>query len=268
MAEHAPERYEVVANNLSRASENKIHDDAVARRFGFTGGLVPGVEVYAYACHPVLRRFGPDWLVRGHADIRLLKPVYDGRTAWVTTEPAGDALAWRVESDGVLCATGTAGLAAAGATPIRAADYPAVAPVAERPPADEASIPAGRWFGSKPLVLTPDVVGEYLAGIGEADPYYAAQGIVHPGQILRMCNYVLAQNVVLGPWIHVGSAVRNLGVARVGETLTARARVADNYARKGHRFVDLDVLVLADGRPVAQVDHTAIYQPRQVTEAA
>ena len=26
--------YEVMANNLSRASENKIHDDSVARRFG------------------------------------------------------------------------------------------------------------------------------------------------------------------------------------------------------------------------------------------
>ena len=44
-----PEPYIVNAFNLSAASENKIHDDTVARRFGFTGALVPGVEVYAYA---------------------------------------------------------------------------------------------------------------------------------------------------------------------------------------------------------------------------
>ena len=43
--------YEVEAQNLSRVSENKIHDDAVARQFGFTGALVPGVAVTT-ACTP------------------------------------------------------------------------------------------------------------------------------------------------------------------------------------------------------------------------
>jgi len=37
--------YRVEAFNTAKASENKIHDDAVARRFGFGGGLVPGVDV-------------------------------------------------------------------------------------------------------------------------------------------------------------------------------------------------------------------------------
>jgi hypothetical protein len=74
----------------------------------------------------------------------------------------------------------------------------------------------------------------------------------------------LTHNVVLGPWIHVGSTVNNFSPARVGQTLTARARVAANYEKKGHRFVDLDALVLADGAPVARIAHTAIYRPRQV----
>lgn len=43
--------HHVEAYNVSRASENKIHDDAVARQFGFSGGLVPGAEVYAYRTH-------------------------------------------------------------------------------------------------------------------------------------------------------------------------------------------------------------------------
>ena len=34
--------YRVEAYNLSHASENRIHDDATAQRFGFTGGLVQG----------------------------------------------------------------------------------------------------------------------------------------------------------------------------------------------------------------------------------
>ena len=50
--------YTVEAYNLSHASENKIHDDAVAQKLGFSGGLVPGVEVYAYACHPARAPLG------------------------------------------------------------------------------------------------------------------------------------------------------------------------------------------------------------------
>ena len=42
---------------------------------GFSGGLVPGVELYAYACHPVVRRRGRDWLAHGRMECRFLKPV-------------------------------------------------------------------------------------------------------------------------------------------------------------------------------------------------
>ena len=51
MTESALRPYRVEAFNTAKESDNKIHDDAVARRFGFTGGLVPGVDVYAYMTH-------------------------------------------------------------------------------------------------------------------------------------------------------------------------------------------------------------------------
>jgi hypothetical protein len=51
--------------------------------------------------------------------------------------------------------------------------------------------------------------------------------------------------------------------ARIGEELSARALVTANYERKGHRFVELDVLVYASGStPLARIAHTAIYRPR------
>jgi len=43
--------HRVFAKTLAKNSENKMHDDAVARRFGFQGGLVPGVDVFAYMSH-------------------------------------------------------------------------------------------------------------------------------------------------------------------------------------------------------------------------
>jgi acyl dehydratase len=258
------EAYEVRAYNLSAQSENKIHDDTVARRFGFSGALVPGVEVYAYACHPAVRRWGRDWLEHGTAECRFQSPVYDGDLVSVEAVQDGAALAITVRRGDTPCATATAALPAPAALPDAAA-WAWRVPPAERPSASEASLAPGTVLGTAPLEVTPAVAAEYLAAVREADPIYAAQGLVHPGMVLRLCNQALVQNVVLGPWIHVGSAVRNLAAARVGETLTARARVTDNTERKGHKIVELEVLVVAgEAAPVAQVRHTAIWRPRQV----
>jgi acyl dehydratase len=72
------------------------------------------------------------------------------------------------------------------------------------------------------------------------------------------------ENAILGPWIHVGSTIQHLAAATVGDVLTARAKVTGNYERKGHLFVELDGLIVANGKtPVAHCQHTAIYQPRE-----
>ena len=75
------ETYRVEAYNTAKQSENKMHDDNVARRFGFSGGLVPGVDVFAYMMHVPLARWGRDFLSRGLIEARFIKPVYDGETA-------------------------------------------------------------------------------------------------------------------------------------------------------------------------------------------
>jgi len=77
------ETYRVEAYNTSKLSENKIHDDAVARRFGFCGGLVPGVDVMAYMMHVPVAKWGRAFLERGLIEARFVKPVYDGEIAEV-----------------------------------------------------------------------------------------------------------------------------------------------------------------------------------------
>src|ERR1700751_3605866 len=109
--------YRVEAFNASKESEHKIHDDAVARRFGFRGGLVPGVDVYAYMTQLPVQRWGRAWLERGTAECRFLKPVYDGDTAVVTAIEEAAELDLRIESDGELCVTGHAGLPSARVAP-------------------------------------------------------------------------------------------------------------------------------------------------------
>jgi hypothetical protein len=257
-------QYTVQAYNTARDSENKIHDDAVARRYGFSGGLVPGVDVYAYMMHAPVARWGLSWLQRGSATCRFLKPVYDGSQAIVESDESDSKMAIEVHSAEQLCATGAAELPS-DIPVIEGFSNPPDPPTA-RPVADEVSLAVGRLLGMRPLLLTPDYAAQYLSDVRETDPIFARQGLAHPGLVLRTCNWALSHNVMLGPWIHVGSAVQNLGSPRVGDTMSVSARVTRNYEHKGHRFVELDALVTAGSTPVAKIAHIAIYRPRQTAE--
>lgn len=261
--------YQVSAYNTATASENKIHDDATAQRFGFKGGFVGGVNVYAYMTHLPLQKWGRAWLERGTGEAKFGKPVYDGAIAEVTGSEDADGMAISVHSEGVLCATGRAALPGNLPPVPSLSDYKLVPPRAERSAASEQSIPVGEWLGMKPMPVTAEWQAQDVGDIREKDPIYAREGLVHPGTILRCCNWVLTHNVVLPAWIHMGSTVRNLGIARVGDTLNVRAKVTRNYEHKGHKWVELDCMVVAnESTPVIQAMHIAIYRPRQLAEAA
>jgi acyl dehydratase len=261
------ETYSVSAYNTAKQSENKMHDDTVARRFGFSGGLVPGVDVMAYMMHLPVAKWGRAFLERGLIDARFVKPVYDGETADVTGEESDGMLTIAVESRGQICATGSASLP--GSAPILSiSDFSEVAAVAERQPVDATSYRIGQWLGTVPRSWAGEAATEYLADVRETDPIFAREGFSHPGLLQRIMNKVLVDNAILGPWIHVGSRMQLLAAARSGDELTARAKVTGNYEKKGHRFVELDALVVANGRaPIAHCQHIAIYQPREQAAA-
>lgn len=259
--------YRVTAYNTAKLSENKMHDDTVAKRFGFSGGLVPGVDVMAYMMHMPVAKWGRAFLDHGLIDARFVKPVYDGETADVTAAESNGVLSIEVISRGQLCATGTASLPTA-APNISIADYEQVAAVAERKPVDATSYELGKWLGTAPRAWAGEAAQEYLTDVREADPIYAREGLGHPGLLQRVMNKVLVDNAILGPWIHVGSKMQLLSAARAGDEIAARARVTGNYDKKGHRFVELDALVVANGKtPLAHCRHIAIYQPREQAAA-
>jgi hypothetical protein len=259
--------YRVEAYNISHASENKIHDDAVAKKLGFTGGLVPGVEIFAYMTNVAVQKWGAAWLETGRLECRFGKPLYDGHIAEVSSKPAGaDALDLHLISDGNDCATGRASLTKGFVPPpIDAYEQSAPPELDKRPPASEASLLKGKWLGIRPFVVTPDISDTYLGNIKEALPLYKREGLVHPGLLLRLCNSALRENVALPPWVHVGSEVQNATSVCIGEEVSLRARIIDNYERKGHKLVDLDCIVIAGGNRVAtHVKHTAIYGLRHL----
>lgn len=259
--------YRVSAYNTAKQSENKMHDDVVARRFGFSGGLVPGVDVMAYMMHAPIAKWGRAFLERGRIDARFVKPVYDGEMADVFGENDNARLVLRVESRGQLCAVGSASLPDI-VEPAELKDYRDTPPVAVRCAVDAESYALDKWLGTLPRAWEQVAASEYLADVRENDKIYAESGVVHPGIFQRIMNQVLVQNAILGPWIHVGSTMQLLAMARPSDELAARAKVTANYDKKGHRFVELDALVVANGStPVAHCQHVAIYQPREQAAA-
>jgi hypothetical protein len=259
--------YRVKAFNTATASENKIHDDAVARRFGFGGGLVPGVDVYAYMAHQAVAHWGRAWLERGAAECRFQKPVYDGDIATVTATETTAGLGLRVDSHDELCAIGSASLTDDVALPSELFAEPPHPPD-QRPRASEDSLAVGRRLGIRPLLITRDLIEQCLSDLRETEPLYLRESLAHPVVIARTGNWALNHNVVLGPWMHVGSRLQHFAAAHFGEELSVRARITGNYERKGHRFVEVDVQVVANKLiPVARIAHTAIWLPRQLAAA-
>lgn len=252
--------HSLLAHNTATASANKIHDDEVAKRFGFRGGLVPGVDVYAYLCHPPVEAWGSAWLERGTMRARFHRPVYDGQR--VDIAPGGGGRLELRDETGELCAEGAATLPDHPAPPPDPTDWPDVDQVIDPPEASPEVLVPGTAVGLAPHRFHADRAQEYLADVREEAAVYTAKGIAHPGWILRDANYVLSANVRLGPWIHVESIVQHHGVVHDGEEVAARAIVTKEWDHKGHRFVELDILHLADDRPVARTTHTAIYRPR------
>lgn len=265
----------VRARNFATASENKIHEDSVAKQYGFAGGLVPGVTVYAYMTRPVVEVLGRDWLAYGTATARFLKPFYEGEMVRVRTRAAdaGSDLA-RLEleaynGDGQLCAVASAALPATPTAPPAVTGYPAATLPAQRPPVSEEALRAIDALGTVEATYDARVkAARFCDEIGDDWGGYFGPGAVgHPGVLIRYANSALALNVLLNPWIHVSSDITHFSLVRDGDVVSTRGRVASLFERKGHKFVDLDLLMVANGeRPIMHVRHTAIYDVRKVGE--
>ena len=242
----APNRF--VARVVEEA-QNKIHDDDVAQQFGFSGALVPGVELFARITTPLVAAWGEEWLAGGRVDVRFRRPVYDGEELLVDVD---DDRLTVTGPDGEVRCLGSAG---------RAADRPDLSGHAEVTPATElVRDPVVGFFPSVHETVTVAQNEWYLDAIGEPLALYRDNGWAHPGMLIKAVHRLLTHNVALGPWIHTASDCRLLGVPPLPARMTSHGRVTAVGRRGRNDEVRYDALVLADGEPVAQVHHTALYR--------
>lgn len=251
--------YRVTAFNTATESTNRMHDDQVARKYGFRGGLVPGVDVWAYMTRPCVDRWGQEFLTDGTMSVRLLAPIYDGES--VVSTLAADGSIQIVGPDGEVRASGSASvgdlpdLANIDATPD-------ALPTAELPPATQENLAAGTVLRTLRFTYRQSPAAQYLDDIRESSELYGGGTVCHPGFLARQANYVLSRTVRLGPWIHVSTTAHHRLLIHDGDEIEVRGTVVDEFERKGHRFVDLAVEITANGAPAWSASHKAIWKPR------
>ena len=213
-----------------------MHADEVAIRYGFRGGLVPGVDVFGYMCQAFEESQGLAWREQGWGELRLIRPFYDGETVIVRGERSMGDWALRAEGpDGGTRATLRAGARNLSALPL---ELPAAALPAERPAASEALMEPGESMGSITKVLED----------------------ASPREMLELANRILMANYVLEPWIHTASRLQWFWAPQAGQSVEVRGAIDDVFARKGHSMVRYALSYVIAGAVVLNVDHTAIWK--------
>jgi hypothetical protein len=269
------------AVNTAADSENKIHSDAEARRFGYAGALVPGVTLYAYLTQLAVQFFGAEWLNRGSASLRVSRPVYAGETVQCVADMdrddadrvrlVGDAPVLHascLRPDGKTAATLNASLRDTGVDALAGApDLPEIAPPQPLPRLTAESVPLGRTLAPLDTPLTADFARSYATETEDPCPWWRdpspfGYALLPPGVIAARQAHLLRQNFTFGPSIHAGSEIQHLAPAPANGRYRTGGVIREAFERNGHHYLVLDALTTAEGVPVARIRHTSIFQVR------
>lgn len=234
-----------VAFNQVPDSSNQIHGDDMAQRFGFKGGLVPGVTVSAYLLHPVAEYFGKDFIEHGFAHCRVNAPLYDQDVFDVEITDQGDEHCHTClkRGEGELLAVAEASIPSVTPdAPMFRGDLlgdgsvnvPATRPDIERLKDNGCYAFAYRW-------VPEHAMGTYLRDRSLMASLYAEQGFANPSYILGISNWVLAGNIAMNPWVHLETHSQNFAALAAGTDVIGEMSVSDVFERKGHEFVDAEV---------------------------
>ena len=244
------------ARNFSTETENRIHSDDVAARFGFEGALVPGAAVFGHMTTPLVATLGSDWLAGTRAELRLVKPAYHLDALEIHHAEAENEHTVRCHARGLL-------LAQLRSTAL-AEDVDAHAfqqggdAVADRPTIQWDNVHVNEPFPSWTWTLDAVENAEAAAQVEDDLPCYR-EGLVHPHAILSLANRAFTRRYHLPAWLHVGSDVRLRQPLRVGEPVDVRTVPTRKWRRKGHELIELYIACIVAGAVAVEILHTSIF---------
>jgi acyl dehydratase len=253
--------YQVVAKNYSQSHENKIHSDEVAQKYGFKGALVPGVAVYGHLTHPLVERFGEEWLSGSVSNVRFLKPAYHDDRLEVTCREDDAGYHVQCLNDGVLLAEMQSNLPDEPPAVESQAVFNAPAKSRERREISWEAVVEGQPFEPWHWQITEDGNQTHAREISDTLPIYRT--CAHPHWLLSTANRALTREYIMPAWIHAGSEIRYRTLLRIGDAVEVKAVPLEKWRRKGHEFVRLYLAYHRNGTLATEIFHTAIFKVAQ-----
>jgi len=247
-------------------STNRIQDDEYARHNGFRAGLVSGVFVFAYMSRPLVELMGRDWLERGSAEVRFVRPVYEGeeiRVSGSVASVAKDGILFldyqAANSQGAICGIGVAQLPPTMRAREPSLDAYAAGRAKLRRPISLESLQVGETLTPITSEFTWNVHWQYCRkSIRDHHPMY--EKILHPGWLVSRASQILAANYAIQAWIDVSCRVQHFHLQEEECTIETRGRVQGKFESNGDHFIVLDLAVFAPTRCLATISYTAIFR--------
>lgn len=261
-------KYSIETFNDARQSENKIHSDEMALRFGFKGALVAGVVVFGHMTYLPIKTGGRDWLTHNQAEVRFLNPAYDGEMLELTLE--GNAACSDTKClnpEGVLLATLTTEQGTTGRDAKR--NIPAAGKPVTREEINWENLildePAPAYLWHADDESNQKLVKQLR---DELDIYQGDEACVHPFWMLRQCNSAFSRSFILPAWLHVGSKIIFHQPLLVGQDIEVRMMPVKKWERKGHEFTTLYIAFMVNSELFVEVEHTSIFKIAQPSQEA
>tara|TARA_B100001029_G_scaffold40732_1_gene31690 strand:- start:4222 stop:5025 length:804 start_codon:yes stop_codon:yes gene_type:complete len=258
------------AFNTAPDSENQIHGDELAKKYGFEGGLVPGTTISAYLAHPIIEFWGKDWLDRGYANFYITSPLYDNEKFKVVTKQQRENHfnTNLIRENGVCSANAEMSLPKVIPEPpiLRKDDFAKsdfLAPIATKEVWENLKDNGCRafkynWEINNPLIYLkdPNLMPEIL------QPNKG--GYSNLCFLLGCSNWVLAGNGYMNPWVHLSTSSQNYKAVPMGTNLITEMEINRVFEKKGHEFIDVNVNLFDenDASCVMSINLVAIYKLR------
>ncbi|MGB1342111.1 MAG: hypothetical protein ACPHAN_01215 [Pseudomonadales bacterium] len=267
-----------IAHNQSPNSQNQIHSDEMAQRYGFKGGLVPGVTLSAYLTQPGVLRWGTEFLNRGFAEIKVVRPVYDTRPfdVAVTLLDEKTYSAKLIDETGSVRAESRVGLRVQSSElelpkPLGLQQLPDVFDPPLATPETFRELKAKGCFATRYRWHAGHAMASYfldpasMPSVLRVDTdVSSAEGYANTSFILGCANWIFAANALMNPWVHLQTTHHNFAAITPETEVLAEMVVLDLFERRGHQFADIRVGLFdaSSLQPLAEIEQRAIYQLR------
>ncbi|HIF75643.1 MAG TPA: hypothetical protein EYG31_07135 [Porticoccaceae bacterium] len=261
---------EIYALNNSQSSENKIHSDEIAEKFGFKGALVSGMNVFGYLSQPLVKHFGPDWLSHRILDVKFLKPAYQGDLVRIDSEIIKTS---QIQNTVVSKAFNQTGALLA----LLESSSPAPMPSIDNLAYAEGSIETHdrreiEWdlihlqqpsydFAWQPTAEDNKLRVDIQRDTSEI--FRGPSSYIHPFYIGEACNKSLMRMFILPAWIHTASRIILRKSLKIKDKITIKTVPIQKWEKRKHQFIKLYVAMIVNNEVAVEVEHSAIFKIAQ-----